>query len=554
MSNPQVEFLKAKNGSDCAKLNGIFLHSQYNPQTEAERFAQNAAVEFVPKTVIVIEGALGYCAEPLRKRFPNAKIGTIRLCQNFSATNNLWDFVLGAEQTNTDSKPTTARGGDQQPLGVKSGVPQPLSVTGARISEQLYNLLGEEGIYKTLFLEWQPSARALPERANAAWKEIKAAIEKAKAVLGTREYFGKKWLKNKVNFFSNVSRAAVLEKIEKPVIICASGPSLKAALPLIKNVQQNAFVCALSSATSVLLHNGITPDLCLSTDGGYWAKKHLDILEKQKGIEGVFQPQTTTVKSEPFDIPLALSTEGECAAAMLQNATIVPLCYDDDALSKKLFAALEMPYMTARRNGTVSGTALEFFLANTDCDIFFAGLDLAPGITFAHTQPNALELNAAQKDFRLATKATRIARAALPSPSLDLYAAWFANYSWSDAQKVYRICGKEKFKNNLGKIEDVEASVAENKICHTDLPTPNGARLPSGNYSTRRSCDLGLRAATLKSTISDFSTAPEFANELFPTDSILASRAATIEEKEKYENIILQKTQKLLKEIFRKLK
>lgn len=500
-----TEFLNAKNGSRCAKSNGIFLHSQYNPQIEAERFAENASANFAPEKIVVIEGALGYASLALKKKFPGAKIGTIRISKDFFPWNGEFDFVIDA----TDF----AREGEN----------------AHSLSEKIFDALGEEGVFKTLFLEWPPSARAFPEATKFAWQEIKSATEKARAILATREHFEKKWFKNKINFFLRISSIARLEKITTPIFVCASGPSLKSAIPLIKKTREKIFLAALSSSISVLLHEGIFPDICFSTDGGFWARAHLTPLWRVQKI------------------PLALTTEAECAAAIFRKNAILPLCYDDDALSKKLFSALNIPYMQARRNGTVSGTALEFFLANAETEIFFAGLDLASGNTFAHAQPNALETDVAQKDFRLRTKASRVARASLPSPSLEIYAAWFANFSWKGGQKVFRICGEDSPKNSLGRISDITAMDAE-KILE--------------NHAEKNSCDAirqeklpenPNRIDAIKKTLNEFSKDEKWQRELFPSECILRDRASNEKERQSHSNAIFEKSERLLKEIFEKL-
>ncbi len=503
-----TEFLKAKNGSDCAKANGIFLHSQYNPQIEAERFAQNASADFVPEKIIVIEGALGYASSALKKKFPGAKIGTIRFSKDFFSWDNNFDFIIDA----TDFK-----------LGEKKS---------NSLSEKIFDALGEEGFFKTLFLEWPASARAFPNETKFAWQEIKSAAKKSRAILATREHFEKKWLKNKIKFFQRIKNVAHLEKIDFPILICASGPSLESAIPLIKKTRGKIFLVALSSSISVLLHAEIFPDICFSTDGGFWAKKHLDSLRRVPKI------------------PLALASEGECASVIFEKNAVLPLCYDDDALSKKLFDALGIPCMQARRNGTVSGTALEFFLANGEKEIFFAGLDLAGGKTFAHAQPNALELEAAQKDFRLRTKAARIAKASFPSPSLEIYAAWFSNFSQFRGKKVFRICGESAFKNSLGEIKDITAEEAEEilKNCAEKNSQQNLAIL-------KKECTANEnRSRAIKSTLEEFSKSEEWQKEIFASECILRDRAASEEEKRKHSDAIFEKTENILKEIFERLK
>lgn len=500
-----IEFFQAKNESLSAKADGAFLHSSYNPQAEAQRFAQGLDVDFIPTCVVVIEPALGYCAPFLKERFPSAKIGAIRLCSDFAESDGLFDFVLSLSGGNTGN----ACNAGEAPL-----------------SERLYDALGEERLFQTFFCEWPASARIWNERTKEAWSQIKAAMEKAKSVLATREYFAKRWLKNKILFLKNISRVRSLKEITRPVVICASGPSLEGALPYIKRARDKIFLCALSSSISVLRHFGVQPDLCLSEDGGYWAKKHLEPLEKTF-----------------FDCPLALATEAACPACLLDSKSLVPLLYDDDAFSKAAFNSLGIDGAAARRNGTVSGSALELFLGLTDQPIFFAGLDLQSSAGQSHSRPNALEAQSAQSDCRLRPKEQRLARSSFANESLELYRAWFCNYKLG-GRKAYRLQGKVPFKSALGQIVDISADSLESR-----LPQSAGA---ADFFTSEKEISISRqeREKTIKEIFLEWAKSDDFKMELFPADAIIEKREKDENEKARRSLLIKEKSQKLCDEIF----
>ena len=499
-----IEFFLAKNGERSAKANGVLLHSSYNPQAEGERFSQNASADFIPKNVIVLEAALGYCAQGLRKKYPNARLGTIRFCDGFPQKDKAWDFEI--------------------PLGEGGAAP---------LSERLFNLLGEEGLYESAFFEWEPAARAWPEQSKEAWLQIKAALKKAKAVLATREHFGKRWLKNKVSFFNKIQKPVLAGKIQKPVLVCASGPSLEAALDAIKKTRQKLFVCALSSAASVLAFAKIEPDLVLTSDGGFWAKKHLEPLKRNF-----------------LKAPLALEPESACPSRLLATKEILPLCYDDDIASKKLFLALGVQSLLARRNGTVSGSALELFLANCEKEIFFCGLDLAPSKSKSHALPNVLESEKDANDFRLRTKATRQAAAALPSESLKIYETWFSCFDLK-GRKVFRLKGKENFSNALGQIKDI--SVQEFEAMLNKQSGPFGATFFEAQKQSGQ-MSKGQRAGIIKKTLLEWSQSEGFCKEMFPSDYIMLNRAAQDSQRQERLKTMERKKSELLEELFGGLK
>ena len=490
-----LEFFLAKNSSKSAKANGVALHSAYNPQVEGERFAQSLQLDFNPKCIVILEGALSYCAPFIKKRFPLAKVGTIRFVQDFSQFDKEWDFALALDD------------------------------------KGLFDYFGEEALFQTAFFDWKPSAAAWPEQNKKAWTQIKEATLKAKTVLATREYFGKRWLKNKVSFFNHINKAAIIKQIQKPVLICASGPSLEGALESIKKARDKIFVCALSSAASVLAWNKIEPDLVLSSDGGWWAKKHL-------------APLRTVFKS----VPLALEAESACPAILLRQKQILPLCYDDDFISQRVFEALSVQCVTTRRNGTVSGSALELFLSLCEKEIYFAGLDLAPSSKKSHALPNVLETERDAADFRLRTKATRQAASSLASESLKIYQDWFEAYDLK-GRSVYRIKGQEDFSNTLGQIKDIDAKDFESRLQKT-----NNDDCEQKDYFEFNDAAKGMaqkqRQKKIKNIFLEWTKSESFCQELFPADTIMLRRAALEQEKLERKKIIERKKAELVQKLF----
>ena len=87
--------------------------------------------------------------------------------------------------------------------------------------------------------------------------------------------------------------------------------NMKQVLKNIKKYRENFFLIAVSSLLSVLLYNKIFPDLVISTDGGFWAKKHLEL------NGGDLKKLKNTV--------FALTDEANCPKDILQNPEIKKL-------------------------------------------------------------------------------------------------------------------------------------------------------------------------------------------------------------------------------------
>lgn len=471
----EIVFSDAKNGELTCSLGGKYVHSAYNPSKEAGQFVAGLSAPFNPSAVVVIEPALSYCAPFLRKRFPQATLYAIRTRPFFSAYDGAWDAVFSADDT---------------------------------LGDRLFNRLGEETICSALFLAWSPSERLFSDEAKQAWQAIKAAVLKSRDVLGTRSFFAKRWIKNAVRFCARIQYPAVLRKGTADILIAASGPSLRTSLPHIAAFRPHFFIIALSSALLPLLHEGVTPDLVLSTDGGFWAKKHLE--HYGDGLPC---------------IPFALAAEGASPAALLETHMVMPLQYDD-SIAVPLLRACNIPAMRAARNGTVSGTALDFALALTSGNIYLCGLDLATAQGFQHTQPNALEQYQAAHDDRLRTKHTRLAASAISAQgSLALYRDWFVSVSDRLENRVFRLSNSYAFAHTLGKIRDVGWDIfsASNADKTQQFPSVEPIRLASSD-----------RKKLLAELLPEIFATDRYDRELYPIETLMQKRAATEAERIAY--------------------
>ena len=455
---------EAKNGENTASVDGHFLHSNYAPRKEAERFIENLNLPYSPSVIIISEPGLSYTADYLRKKFPGIKIAAIRYTDAFQSYDSKFDFVLNYfEHKNFEVF--------------------------------LENTFSEEALLSTYFISWPASAKIFPEEEKEAWNAIKSAMLRSKTLLITRQYFEKKWLFNSCNFIKYLKRTIDFEgKINKPALIISSGPSLIPFINLIKENQKKFFIICLSSAISVCLKNQINPDLCMTSDGGYWAGEHLKPLLKTS-------------------IPLAMSAEAYSHKALLTKQNILALDYGD-GFSSKIINSTDIKIKKAVRNGTVSGTALLFAVNYCSKDIYFAGLDMACQKGFQHAQPNQLEVNAATADNRINTKTGRLTRSELTNGSLDIYKEWFINNPLNlNNRNVFRMIEEKNRKNSLGWIKDINS---EEFINYTNKFFADEKQ----TYQTyRHSYDLKI----YNKLFSDEGNSEKWKKQLFPLDFVQLS-------------------------------
>ena len=353
------------------------------------------------------------------------------------------------------------------------------------------------------------------------WQQIKKAVLTARDVLYTREKFSRRWFLNSAAFFKYGENFYSLKKIEKDVLVTASGPSLLSSLSMIKQHRTSFFLMAVSSSLSVLLYNEILPDMVVSTDGGFWAEKHLSFnAETMKKLE-------KTV--------VALSDEGRCPKNILKNHKILPLIYPGSTGEKIYRNCGSGQFFPALRNGTVSGTAAALALALSSRNVYFCGLDLAPATGFQHSQPNLLEKNSEYRDFRLSPKENRqtVARF-LSEQSLEIYRKWFKSQGNNFSKRLYRVSEDGVFSKSLNPIRDINWK----NISFEGEQSPAEFE-PQGAFIKENLKKLFLEVLNDES----------LKKELFPLEAILLEREKN---KEKINNLEAE-IQKKKKEIEKKL-
>ena len=468
----------AKDGEETAIAEGFYLHSNYAPKKEAQRFVENLSLPYNPSVIIITEPALSYAADFLRNRFPGLRIGVIRYSNYFEKYNSKFDFVLNYFEH-------------------------------ADFESYLEGIFTEEQILTTLFVSWTASAKAFPLEDKNVWTGIKAAMERSKTLLITRQYFEKKWFLNSCRFIKHASKILTFAgKIDKDILIISSGPSLIPFIDIIRENQKKFFIICLSSAISLCIKNQIKPDLCMTTDGGYWAGEHLKILSRQA-------------------MPLAMPLEGYCSKALLSKLNILPLDYGDGISSDFVYAA-KIPAKKAVRNGTVSGTALLFASNYGSRNIYLAGLDLACRKGFQHAQPNQLEYNSSLQDNRIHTKTGRLTRSELTNGSLDIYRNWFiSNPLNTEKREIFRLMEAADKKNDLGWIKDICSEAFNNYLSEIQ----DNKDFSFTNLNLQKNSDFNLES------FFDDKKTEKWKKQIFPLDYVqLSHNPANLSIKEKIDN------------------
>jgi hypothetical protein len=334
-----VESFNTRSGHPSLRVDGIALHSPYDPVKEAERFAKASVPADHPSTLIFLGEGLGYGTMAMADRFPAARIIPIFYSEEIFHRNLI--------------SPTLCwHPGETRPL-----------------SDFLRAVIGELDVEGLRIVEWPPSALLFPERSQEANRSARHAVQEANGGFVTTVASGKAWLRNTLlNFLSIPSVLdGKLCSGECPVLIAASGPSLAGLLPVIRRKRLALELWALPSSLLALRAEGISPDLVVMTDPSPWSMAHLDYT----GIRcPIAMPLSAARGSWRFPGGVFLLSQ--------------PSFFEKEILDRAgLIAPLIPPH------GTVTASALDLAAASTHRDIFLAGLDLCFFDILSHARPNA---------------------------------------------------------------------------------------------------------------------------------------------------------------------
>ncbi len=401
-----LEIISSRTGHPTATLEGIHLHSAYDPAAEAERFIKQIIKDDKPSTIILLGAGLGYIIRAVQCKFPYAKLIPVFYSEEISANcTQKASFFWHPGQTQTL-----------------------LSFLRDHINE-----LDTEGLK---ILEWPASAAIFPELSKTANRASSQLLKELRGSIFTTLSAGKRWIQNSfMNFISIDSTLCTNpdSRIKLPIMIAASGPTLERAAGLISRYRNRLFLWALPSAVFYLMEKGLLPDLVVITDPSYYAMYHLHPLAGR--VINLAMPLSASIGS--WRIPGKIF-----------------LISQDNFFEKALLEKAGIRAPTILSHGTVAATAMELALKLCNSEIFFTGFDLCYEDIKSHARPNTFEFFLQNTVDRLHpfqslmyTRAAELAPAVKrnnnisvrSSLSLETYAGWFNNLSEDVKLKVYRL-------------------------------------------------------------------------------------------------------------------
>jgi len=252
----RVRLETTPSGQPTATLDGIFLHSRYDPRRDAAIQVEKE-IDPAATAVIILGFGLGYGAEAARARFPNLPLLVV--------------------EPNTEVFRTALSGRDLSPLLSDHGVLLHVGST----PEGLAPLLQSLPLAKPGFLRLRPALENDPAAYRAAEEVVRSWLLRRDININTLNRFGRLWVRNLARNMTSfleypgVSSLAGLFK-GMPALVVAGGPSLDGIRSRLAEISRHALVIAVNTVVKPCLEAGVEPDFTVVVDPQYWASRYLD--------------------------------------------------------------------------------------------------------------------------------------------------------------------------------------------------------------------------------------------------------------------------------------
>ena len=426
-------FFNSRTGQETFSFDNVLIHSSFNPLKEAEKYVKTLFTDFktYPNTIILISPGLNYLYDVLKIKYPDSKYII------FHADKEIYRHA----EYKYCSEDCVWYGGSQEDL-----------ITFIRKRLREIDLKGLQ------IITWKPSFKAFTRLPETIEEKVTDIIREYNGNINTTNYFGKRYFKNITKNLISLSGTLLLNKINKPVFISSSGPSLEKSLTLLKKHRNNIFLLSLSSSVHYLLDNDLIPDLILTTDPGFYSTYHLK-------------------QSERTNIPIA----SPLTAYHHQSFKNPRLLLNQGTLPEKFFFPdfIENIFYVPQ-NGTVSGTALHLASSLTHFPVFFSGLDFCTDDIKAHCLPNEFDITGDLISGRLSPSLNIMYKNTVPSYSyktgnrgnrttiqLRTYSAWFNNINAN--RDIFRINKSDIPIQSFTDISETDADLIISRLNSSDL-------------------------------------------------------------------------------------
>ncbi len=340
MEDLEIIYLQTKNEKPNAKVNGYYLHSNYNPEAEAEKYINNNYKEGYLN--ILFGYGLGYIANAIAKKYDNT------------------DILV------------------YDPLFSSLNIENKDEIEGVFLDLQDFCKRSEDYI-----AEYDRKVNILlsPNYDKIFDKEYKEFLDYIRHIQiedivneNTIRFFGDLWQENYIMnlhyVHKDLSLKELYNKYDCPVILASGGPSLTKQLPLLKKIKDKCLIISAGSTINSLLAADIIPDYVVTMDGGESNYLHFK-----------------NIKNWDFDLIYGLGNAWKIERDFKGNR--YSFCfYGEDSIQKRIKEGLGKDLPMLSTGGTVAITALEVASKISTGPIAIIGQDLAYTDNKSHAENN----------------------------------------------------------------------------------------------------------------------------------------------------------------------
>jgi hypothetical protein len=418
-----IEAFAAKSGARSLRVDGVALHSPYDPVREARRFAAQAIGVQPPSTVVVLGEGLGYVGEAVRELVPAARVIRVHYSAEVFRAAGPADGLAWA----------------------------PGRQTG--LADFLFSQIAELDLEGLRVLEWPPSARLFPAASREANEAVRRVFQQLNGSLVTTIASGRLWIRNSIENFLAFESVLVGRpcRPDRPVLIAAPGPSLEKSAELIRSVLPLIDLWALPSSVPLLRHEGLAPDLVVMTDPGHWSMHHLSF----------------AAADCPIAMPISAARGAWCLPSPGGASRAPFLLAQPGFFEQAILGAAGVQAPLIPPHGTVAATAIELALGFTGAPVVVAGLDMCTKDLSFHARPNAFDTllhlrvsRLSPHDCLMYERSVEQHAEKLPgmpgvraSLALRTYAGWFDLSAGDDSKRVYRLLPSPVALGRMGTVD-----------------------------------------------------------------------------------------------------
>jgi len=274
-SNNSILIKNSKKGPLTVAVEGVFIHSSYDPEKEAEKLV-SSSYDGLSNLLVLIGFGFGYHALDFLNRAPDASLiifePNVTL---FIEALKCCDFATLFSKSNI----TLIIGASSEAL---------FAALNSQ-DEELATLICLTNGYDN-FTNCFTQAKDAVQR----WKS-KCDINR-----NTLKQFGKLWVKNLSRNIESIAKYPGLHNLKSifqgiPACVVAAGPSLDELIPHLREIKKRALIICVDTALRALKRADIQADFVIVVDPQYWNTRHLDRMEMQNSYlisESAAHPKT----------------------------------------------------------------------------------------------------------------------------------------------------------------------------------------------------------------------------------------------------------------------